>query len=78
MTPGLYLKPLPDGEPRLLAQLETWNIFTPLFSPDSQWLAFSILNSDSLASPISPAALNLQICGAIPLPFCGKMREWLP
>lgn len=82
MTPGLYLKPLPDGEPRLLAQLEHWAVFNPLFSLDSRWLLFSIMNTDLPDTPVTPALVSLAdwpgSCPLYPLPFTGQAREWQP
>lgn len=80
MTPGLYLKPLPDGEPRLLAQLEHWAIFNPRFSPDSRWLLFSIMNTDLPDTPVTPALVPLAdwpgSCPLYPLPFTGQTHDW--
>lgn len=78
MTPGLYLKALPAGEPRLLAQLEHWSVYNPLFSPDGNWLAFSVLNNDPPDRGASTAIMNLQTCQVIPLPVDGELREWKP
>jgi hypothetical protein len=79
MMPGLYLKALPDGEPRLLAQLEYRSIFSPIFSPDGKWLAFSTFNIDT-PDPMQadPVILNIQTCQAIPLVGVqGEARQWL-
>ncbi|MCS6994197.1 MAG: DPP IV N-terminal domain-containing protein [Anaerolineales bacterium] len=82
MMPGLYLKSLPSGEPRLLAQLEHWAIFNPLFSPDSRWLAFSIMNTDLSDAPVTLALVPLAEwpggCPLYPLPFTGQARVWQP
>lgn len=82
MTPGLYLKSLPDGEPRLLAQLEHWAVFNPLFSPDSRWLFFSVMNTDLPDTPVTPALISLAewpgSCPLSPLPFTGQARDWRP
>jgi len=76
MTPGLYLKALPDGEPRLLAQLDYWSVFNPVFSPDGQWLAFSVLNGDTGMDTYT-FILNLTNCQAIPLTgLQGEIRQW--
>ncbi|PWH11994.1 MAG: hypothetical protein DDG60_15395 [Anaerolineae bacterium] len=82
MTPGLYLKSLPEGEPRLLAQLEHWAIFNPVFSPDSRWLVFSVMNTDLPNTPVTPALVSLAEwpggCPFYPLPFTGQARAWRP
>ncbi len=77
MTPGLYLKALPDGEPRLLAQLEHWSVFNPVFSPDGQWLAFSVLNGDTgMASRLM--LISIANCQVTPLnELQGQIRQWL-
>jgi hypothetical protein len=77
MTPGLYLKALPDGEPRLLAQLDYWSVYNPVFSPDGQWLAFSVLDGDTAQDEYA-FALNLATCQAFPLPLDGAIQQWLP
>jgi hypothetical protein len=77
MTPGLYLKALPNGQPRLLAQLDYWSVFTPVFSPDGQWLAFSVLNGDT-AQDTYTFVLNLSSCQAFHLPINGSIHQWLP
>lgn len=78
MTPGLYLKSLPAGEPLLLAQLEHWSVYNPVFSPDGQWLAFSVLGNDPPDRGISTAVMNIQTCQFIPLPITGALSEWRP
>ncbi len=78
MTPGLYLKALPTGEPRLLAQLEHWSVYNPVFSPDGQWLAFSVLGNDPPDRGVSTAVMNIQTCQVIPLPVSGTLSEWRP
>jgi hypothetical protein len=77
MTPGLYLKALPDGEPRLLVQLEHWSVFNPVFSPDGQWLAFSVLNGDT-GMDSRFMLLNTANCQAIPLnELQDEIRQWV-
>ncbi len=77
MTPGLYLKTLPDGEPRLLAQLDYWSVFNPVFSPNGQWLAFTVMNGDTWQDTYT-FALNVNNCQTSPLPISGELREWRP
>lgn len=78
MTPGLYLKALPAGQARLLAQLEHWSVYNPVFSPDGQWLAFSVLDNDPPDRGASTAVMNIQTCQVIPLPISGTLSEWRP
>jgi hypothetical protein len=77
MTPGLYLKALPDGEPRLLVQLEHWSVFNPVFSPDGRWLAFSVLNGDT-GMDSRFMLINTANCQVIPLnELQGEIRQWV-
>jgi hypothetical protein len=76
MTPGLYLKALPNGEPRLLVELEHWNVFNPVFSPDGQWLAFSVVNGDT-GTDAQSMLINISNCEVLPLTgMKGEIRQW--
>jgi hypothetical protein len=79
MSPGLYISRLDGTDQRLLAQLEHWMIFSPVFSPDGQWLAFSI-NYSNLPSlvQVTPLIMNIQTCQVFPLNgLQGEIRQWL-
>jgi TolB protein len=77
MTPGLYLKALPDGEPRLLAQLDYWSVSSPVFSPDGQWLAIGIHNGDTGMDGYT-FIVKIATCQAFPLNgLQGEIRQWL-
>ncbi len=81
MAPGIYLKALPNGEPRLLAQLEHWMPLQPVFSPDSRWLALGVMNTDLPDTPVATVLVplgGLTLCPAYPLPISGIISEWRP
>jgi hypothetical protein len=71
----LYLKSLPKGATRLLAQLEHWSIFQPVFSPDGDRLVISVLNGDTAQDAYS-LLVNLSNCQAVPLIGVGTVTEW--
>ena len=77
ITPGLFLSRLDGTDKRLLIQLEYWPVFSPVFSPDGQWLAVSMLNADLPDTPVTPALVNLETCQVVPLPgLDGEIKGW--
>ena len=78
IIPGLFLSRLDGTDKRLLAQLEHWPVFSPVFSPDGKWLAVSMLNTDLPNAPVTPVLVNLGTCQVVPLPgLDGEIKGWV-
>ena len=78
MTPGIFVSRLDGTEQRLLVQLDTWSAGLPLWSPDGDWLAFSVVNTDFMQPESIPALVNLKTCQVVPLPHLkGEIRGWV-
>ncbi len=78
MSPGIYVSRLDGSEKRLLVQLDHWMIFPSLFSPDGNWLAINVMNTDFSNTPMTPALINLETCQIIPLPGVdGEIKGWV-
>lgn len=77
MTPGLYVGRYQAQESQLLIQLDNWYVSEPRFSPDGQWLAFSVMNADLPHSPVMPGLIKIENCQVIPLPaLTGTILGW--
>ena len=68
MTPGIYISRLNGTEKRLLVQLDTWTAGLPLWSPDGNWLAFLVGDTDAQNPNGIPALVNVKTCQVVPLP----------
>jgi hypothetical protein len=78
MIPGIFVSRLDGTEQRLLVQLDTWSAGLPLWSPDGNWLAFGVVNTDVMQPESTPALVNLKTCQVIPLPrLNGEIRGWV-
>ncbi len=78
MTPGIYISRLDGTEKRLLVQLDTWTVGLPLWSPDGNWLAFLVGDTDAQNPNGIPALVNVKTCQVVPLPgLNGEVRGWV-
>jgi len=79
MTPGIFVSSLDGTQKRLLVQLDTWTVGLPLWSPDGNWLAFLVVDTEDALHPDGiPALVNLKTCQVVPLPdLLGEIRGWV-
>ena len=78
MTPGIFVSRLDGTEQRLLVQLDSWSVGLPLWSPDGDWLAFGVVNTDVMQPESTPALVNLKTCQVVPLSHLrGEIRGWV-
>jgi hypothetical protein len=78
MNPGIYISRLNGTEKRLLVQLDTWTAGLPLWSPDGNWLAFLVGDTDAQNPNGIPALVNVKTCQVVPLPgLNGELRGWV-
>jgi Tol biopolymer transport system component len=78
MNPGIFVSRLDGTEKRLLVQLDTWTVGLPLWSPDGNWLAFLVGDTDTPSPNDIPALVNVKTCQVVPLPgLNGEMRGWV-
>ncbi|MFN8386564.1 MAG: hypothetical protein U0V48_02760 [Anaerolineales bacterium] len=81
MGGGIYVSRLDGSERRLFVQLDHWVVSNPIWSPDSQWLAFSILNTDQFDQEnpkIAAISANLDWQWIISLPKVdGQPLTWI-
>lgn len=78
MSPGLYIAKLDGTERRLLVQLDHWNVGGPVWSPDGQWLAIGVSNTDQFLPDNTAALLNVRTCQVYPLPHLkGAIQSWV-
>ena len=78
MNPGIFISRLDGSDRRLLVQLDTWSVGIPRWSPDGDWLAFSVMDTDLFTTPITPGLVNIATCQVIPLKrLDGEIEGWL-
>ena len=78
MNPGIFISRLDGSDTRLLVQLDTWSVRRPRWSPDGNWLAFSVMDTDLYSTPLTPGLVNIATCQVIPLKGLeGEIEGWL-
>lgn len=78
MANGLYLIH-PDGSgKKLVVQADYWPVGGVNWSPDGNWLIFSIINTDAFTANSINGLLNLATCDVIPLlNLDGVVQDWV-
>ena len=78
MTPGIFISRLDGSDRRLLVQLDTWAVNRPHWSPDGNWLSFSVMDTDLFTTPLTPGLVNVATCQVVPLKgLDGEIEGWL-
>jgi WD40 repeat protein len=78
MAPGIFISRLDGSDKRLLVQLDTWSVGRPRWSPDGNWLAFTLMDADQYSAPPTPALFNVATCQVVPLNgLNGEIEEWV-
>jgi len=78
MAPGLFIAKMDGSQRRLLVQLDHWGVGSPVWSPDGQWLAINVSNTDQFLADSTTALLNVDSCQIIPLPnLAGSIQSWV-
>lgn len=81
---GMYISNIDGSNRQLVAR---WNVMTegdiydPIFSPDGNWLAVTIIDRDStdgISVKTRVALINPGTCQIIPLPFTEWLSSWVP
>jgi hypothetical protein len=73
---GLYISDIDGSNRWALTDPDIWAL-VPLWSPDGQWLMFSVSDTDSGST--AGALLRLADCTIIPLPYLkGTVTSWSP
>jgi hypothetical protein len=77
MTPGFFISRLDGSDERLLIQLDTWSVSQPRWSPDGNWLAFSVMDTDLFTTPLTSGLVNVATCQVVPLKgLDGQIEGW--
>lgn len=78
MGSGIYISRLDGSEKKLIAQLDYWVVLRPIWSPDGNWLGFSVLNIDLSSSELSLGVINIHSCEAFSLQgINGYIKSWI-
>ena len=78
MAPGIFVSRLDGSDRRLLVQLDTWTVGRPRWSPDGNWLAFTLMDADQYSAPLTPALVNVATCQVVPLNgLNGEIEGWV-
>jgi hypothetical protein len=78
MGNGIYISRLDGTDKRLIVQLDYWVTISPAWSPQGNWLGFSVLNTDLPTGNISLGAININSCEAVFLgELNGYIRSWI-
>jgi dipeptidyl aminopeptidase/acylaminoacyl peptidase len=78
MNPGIFISRLDGSDRRLLVQLDTWSVGQPRWSPDGNWLAFSVMDTDLFTMPLTPGLVNVATCQVVPVKALnGQVDGWL-
>lgn len=78
MGNGIYISRLDGTDKRLVVQLDYWFTISPVWSPDSNWVGFSVLNTDLPTGNLSLGAININSCEAVLLgEIDGAIRSWI-
>jgi Tol biopolymer transport system component len=78
MNPGIFISRLDGSDRRLFVQLDTWTVSKPRWSPDGNWLAFSVMDTDLYSTPLIPTLVNVGTCQVFPLKgLDGEIEGWL-
>lgn len=78
MAPGIYLSRLDGSERKLLVQLDHWMAFNPVWSPDGNWLAFSVLDTDQFQPAPVSGFVNVETCQIVPFQgLNGTFEQWI-
>jgi hypothetical protein len=77
MNPGIFISRLDGSDRRLLVQLDTWSVGQPRWSPDGNWLAFSVMDTDLFIMPLTSGLVNVATCQVVPLKALkGQVEGW--
>lgn len=76
---AIYISNLDGSERRLFAQMGTWIVGAPFWSPDGNWLIVIIRSTDLPDRPTEMALVNVNDCRIHPFPLSVEMvRGWMP